>query len=461
MRKTLVVAAREYLAAVRTKTFLIGLLIMPIMMGGSIVLQFLLKDVVDTADRHYALIDRTAGAEFESVIKGAVAAQNKTTMDEAGTQVRPRFVVEIVKPRGTLTATGKPDDEAQRQRYELSQRVRRGQLRGFAEIRGGGPFRFPPPSKTGSAPAKNKPEERYVTLRYQSDRVTDTAFPRLAQDAVEKEVRNKLRRKRGLGNAEVEVLLHPVEFQSKGLTEWDAQKNEAREVSDQSRLASVAAPGGLMLLMFMVVLMGATPLMQGVVEEKMQRIAEVLLGSVRPFQLMMGKLIGMAGVSLTITAVYMAGAYWAAQHFGFASSLGPHLLVWFLVYQVLAALMYGSLFIAVGAACTDMKETQNLLWPVMLLASLPLFVLGNVLTEPNSPVALGLSFFPFATPMLMVARLGVPPGIPWWQPLLGVGVVLATTVLCVWAAGRIFRVGILMQGKGARLGEIFKWVFRG
>jgi ABC-type Na+ efflux pump permease subunit len=127
----------------------------------------------------------------------------------------------------------------------------------------------------------------------------------------------------------------------------------------------------------------------------------------------------------------------------------------------LAALMYGSLFIAIGAACTDMKETQNLLWPVMLLACLPMFVLGNVLQEPNSAVATSLSFFPFATPMLMILRLSIPPGVAVWQPLLGVVLVLATTLLCVWAAGRIFRVGILMQGKGAKLGEMLHWVFRG
>jgi ABC-type Na+ efflux pump permease subunit len=131
------------------------------------------------------------------------------------------------------------------------------------------------------------------------------------------------------------------------------------------------------------------------------------------------------------------------------------------VFQFLAALMFGSLFIAIGAACTDMKETQNLLWPVMLLASLPLFLMGTVLREPNAPVARGLSFFPFATPTLMIARQAVPPGIPWWEPVLGVVLVLATTVFCVYAAGRIFRVGILMQGKGARVGELLRWVFRG
>ncbi|HZY88882.1 MAG TPA: ABC transporter permease, partial [Gemmataceae bacterium] len=200
---------------------------------------------------------------------------------------------------------------------------------------------------------------------------------------------------------------------------------------------------------------------QGVVEEKMQRIAEVLLGSVRPFQLMLGKLLGMTGVSLTMAAVYLGGALWAAHRYGFAEYVPAELLVWFFVFQTLASLMYGSLFIAIGAACTDMRETQNFLWPVMLLATMPMFVIVNVLQEPSSAVSTGLSFFPFATPSLMIARQAVPPGVPWWQPALGAAGVLLTTLLCVWAAGRVFRVGLLMQGKGARLGEVARWVFRG
>jgi ABC-2 type transport system permease protein len=441
VRKTLVVAAREYLAAVRTKTFLIGLLIMPIMMGGSIVLQVLLKDVVDTADHHYALVDRTPGRKFTGVIKDAVADYNAKAVENG----------QRVRPPGRRAAT--PEDSKQ-QRFELSERVRKGELLGFLEI-----LDADSAPKGDSTPAgKERPKEQ-ILLRYQTNRVTDEAFTQLAKGAVEKNVRARVGKK--LSKQEALLFLTPVQLQPKGLSERDPKTGEVKEGSEESRLASLAAPAGLMMLMFMVVLMGATPLMQGVVEEKMQRIAEVLLGSVRPFELMMGKLVGMAGVSLTITAVYMSGALWAAQRFGFAGSLRPDLLAWFLAYQVLAALMYGSLFIAVGAACTDMKETQNLLWPVMLLASLPLFLLGNVLREPNSPVAVGMSFFPFATPMLMIARMAVPPGIAWWEPVLGVVLVLATTVLCVYAAGRIFRVGILMQGKGARLGELVKWVFRG
>jgi ABC-2 type transport system permease protein len=211
----------------------------------------------------------------------------------------------------------------------------------------------------------------------------------------------------------------------------------------------------------MLVLMTATPLMQGVVEEKMQRIAEVLLGSVSPFGLMLGKLLGMTAVSLTIACVYLGGGYWAAHRYGMAEHAPWGLLAWFVLFQTLAALTYGSLFIAVGAACTDMRETQNLLWPVMLLASLPMFVLASVLREPNSGVVTALSLFPFATPMLMIARQAVPPGVPWWQPVAGAAGMLLTTLLCVWAAGRVFRVGILLMGKGASPAEIARWVFRG
>jgi ABC-2 type transport system permease protein len=221
------------------------------------------------------------------------------------------------------------------------------------------------------------------------------------------------------------------------------------------------APFGLLMLMFMVVMVGATPLMQGVVEEKMQRIAEVLLGSVRPFQLMFGKLLGTVGVSLTLVAVYIGGAYYAANKYGYADRLPAEIVGWFFAYQVLAIILYGSLFIAVGAACSDMKETQSLMWPVMVMAMLPMFVAFIVIREPNSPFATWASFFPPATPMLMIARQAVPPGIATWQPVLGIVLVLLTALFCVYAAGRIFRVGILMQGKGAKIGDMVRWVIRG
>jgi ABC-2 type transport system permease protein len=448
MRKTLVVAGREYLAAVKTKTFLITLLIMPIMMGGSIVVQWLLKDLRDIKDKKFVVVDRSGGDLFK-VIQAAAKEYNSDDPKkgqiydpQTKQQIKPALVVENVAPSADVKL----------QRYELSERIRTGELVGFLEI---GPDVFATPDQKAPPQEKEKRE-----VRYQSNNLLYNDFSLWVTGVINKEVQQKRAAQKHYPLPEIQAILTPVQVESKGLTVKNA-RGEITDAPEQSRAAPLIVPIVLMLLMFMVIMVGATPLMQGVVEEKMQRIAEVLLGSVRPFQLMMGKLVGMVGVALTVVGVYLGGAYWAALHFGFAEYIPVDLLIWFVIFQVLAAFMYGSLFIAIGAACTDMKETQSLLLPVMLLVCIPMFVLGNVIREPNSSFATGLSFFPFATPLLMITRQAIPPGIDWWQPVLGALVVLATTILCVYAAGRIFRVGILMQGKGAKLGDLVKWIVRG
>jgi ABC-2 type transport system permease protein len=205
----------------------------------------------------------------------------------------------------------------------------------------------------------------------------------------------------------------------------------------------------------------AAPLMNSVLEEKMQRIAEVLLGSIPPFQLMLGKLLGSVAVSLTTATVYLVGTYAALERAGYAQYFPWHLIWWFVVFQALAVLMFGSIFIAIGAAVTDLKEAQSMMTPVMLLLIAPMFVWFNVVREPNSTIALAMSLFPPITPMLMIVRQAVPPGVPVWQPLVAITLVITATMVCVFAAGRIFRVGMLMQGKGAKVSEMIRWAIRG
>jgi ABC-type Na+ efflux pump permease subunit len=176
---------------------------------------------------------------------------------------------------------------------------------------------------------------------------------------------------------------------------------------------------------------------------------------------MLGKLLGTVGVATTLAAVYLGGAFLAARHYGFTAYLSPQIIAWFVLYQTLGVLLFGSLFIAVGAACTSAQEAQTLLMPVTITAMLPLFVLVNVINEPDGSLATGMSLFPPASPMLMVARLSISPGTPLWQPLAGVALVLLATMACVWAAGRVFRVGLLTQGQGAGVREILRWVWRG
>src|SRR5207245_2144883 len=161
----------------------------------------------------------------------------------------------------------------------------------------------------------------------------------------------------GLSLTKAAAVIQPVPLRSKALTRRDPRTGRIIDAPDESPINSILVPVILTMLMLMMLMVGTSPLMQSVMEEKMQRIAEVLLV------------------------------------------------------------------------------------PGVLLPTAPLLALTEVIRAPGSSFALGLSLFPFATSMLMTSRLAIPPGIPWWQPAAGVVIVLATTVACVYAAGRIFRVG--------------------
>lgn len=455
MRRVLVIAAREYNAAVRTKSFVIGIVLMPIMMGGGFVLQTLFKDQIDLQPRRFAIIDHTPGQQFYPLLARAAQVHNDKQA-AAKTPTKAAMILETVPLVGEANLSDL--------RLTLSERVRSGELTGFLEIGADivkplpGPLL--PEGLEAIALAKTAPPQGQA-LRYQTNRPSYEDFAKWAKAVLNMAVQARRAEARGVAPADLPGLVQPVPLLTKGLTTRDPQTGQVQEALDQSPVVALLLPFGLIMLMFMMVLVGSAPLMQGVVEEKMQRIAEVLLGSVQPFPLMMGKIIGMTGVSLTMGSIYLGGAYWAVHSYGYGEYLTTDIILWFLLFQVLALFMYGSLYAAVGAACSDLKEAQAMLMPITLISMIPLFLWINVLREPTSTFSIGVSLFPPATPMLMVARQAVPPGIPLWQPVLGVVLVLLTTLLCVYAAGRIFRVGILLQGKGAHFGDLVRWVLRG
>lgn len=454
MRKVLVIASREYQAAVRAKSFLVSLIFMPLLMLSSAGVQVLVDGKLEKRVQRFAVVDRTPGEKLYPLIAAAVQKRNAADRLDSDAEKQPRavFAVEAIAPSADTP------DAVLRQRYDLSEQVREGKLAGFLEI-GRDVIAVPAAPADGASPPGGALSDS-VIVRYQSNSLSADAFPRWVERVVNEATGAQRCAAAGLDMAQIQPLLHRVPLRVKGLNRRSSS-GAVEEVSDEERIIAFLVPAALTGLMFMVVMVAATPLMQGVIEEKAQRIAEVLLGSVRPFELMLGKLLGMTGVSLTLAAVYLGGSYWALQQFGLAEFLSAGLLAWFVVFQVLAALMYGSLFIAIGAACTDAKETQALMIPVVMLISFPLFALRNVLQEPNGTFAFWVSLFPFATPMLMIARLGQPAGVPWWQLALGVALVLGTTLLCVYAAGRIFRIGFLMQGKGAKLSDLARWILWG
>lgn len=438
MRKTLVVAMREYQAAVKTKAFIITLVAMPLFYTVMFAVQFALRDKVDTTDRNVAVLDQS-GAIFDAIEK---AAEDYNTQDiykgdgAERKQVKPKFLFEPASIDG---------DDLDQITLALSNKVRNKELFAFVTI--GPNVLKTDPSSAGS-------------VRYYSNTPTYDNLPDWLTTVINRRVKEIRFAAAGLDVAAIDEASRNVGVANLGLVSTDDAGN-IKAAEQTNRLANFLVPFATMMLMFIVVMVGASPLMQSVLEEKMQRIAEVLLGSVSPFELMLGKLLGMVGVSMTIATVYIVGAFIALQQAGYVQFFPGHIVWWFVLYLGLAVLMYGAMFIAIGAAVTDMKEAQSLMTPVMLLVFGPMILWANVMKEPQATFSIAASLFPPATPMLMIIRQSIPPGVPVWQPILGVILVALTTLFFVFAAGRIFRVGILMQGRGAKFGEMVRWVIRG
>jgi ABC-2 type transport system permease protein len=428
MGKTLVVASSEFSTLVRTKAFIVTLILMPLIMIASIVLTQAAKTATDTNTRTFAYVDRTG------VVGPALEAAARARNAGAEASGLPRYEPVAIQP------DGQSDDQV---RIELSDRVRSKDLYAFVEI-----------------PADIVNPDAADDVRYYSNSPSYIALPQWLRATVGAAVVSERFRAAAVDAKLVERLTRPTPVSNLGLFERDAAGGvEAAEEVDQREAAGV--PIAMLILMYVIVMASAPQLLNTVIEEKMSRISEVLIGSVSPFQLMMGKLLGCIGVSLLLAAIYMAGGLGVAAYFDVANTVSIAMAGWFLVFLTMAVLLFGAIFIAVGAACSDLKDSQSMMMPVMMLIMFPVFAFAFVLRAPDGNLALALSLFPTATPFLMLMRIALQPGPPLWQIVLSIAIMGLTTVAAVWAAGRIFRTGILMQGKSPTLGEMIRWVRAG
>lgn len=236
------------------------------------------------------------------------------------------------------------------------------------------------------------------------------------------------------------------------------------------------------ILMYMFIFIYGAQVMQGIIEEKTSKVVEVIVSSVRPFQLMMGKILGLATVgllqfliwiilmtSLTLLSLNFAGVSTeggveaaAAQNNSMGWLMETMNLPWgyiifcFLFYFLGGYLIYGALFAAVGSAVDSPAEAQQFMFPVtlpMLISYLSLFIF--ILREPDSPVSVWLSIIPFTSPIAMMGRLG--SDVPLWQLILSMLLLIGGFIFTTWVAGRIYRVGILMSGTKVNYKVLAKW----
>ncbi|WP_299756798.1 ABC transporter permease [uncultured Pontibacter sp.] len=324
------------------------------------------------------------------------------------------------------------------------------------------------------------------------------------ENMLEKEIENQRYLASGLDRETLDKIKANVSLTAINLSDQGEKDNNAI-------ITSVAGVAGAVIIYFFIFLYGVQ-IMRGVIEEKTSRIVEVMISSVKPFQLMMGKIVGIAAVGLTqfllwvilsfmaVTAVSAAfgvdaapspAAQYAAGQVAaqgeetalkdpasmenpegqdeFASTFNdiktsfanlPVALIFFsfLFYFLGGYLLYGSLFGAIGAAVDNETDTQQFMMPITIpLAIAFIMSYSIVLKNPDGPVAFWMSMIPLTSPIVMMVR--VPFGVPTWELLLSMGLLVAGFVFTTWIASRIYRVGILMYGKKVNYKELSKWLF--
>jgi ABC-2 type transport system permease protein len=226
--------------------------------------------------------------------------------------------------------------------------------------------------------------------------------------------------------------------------------------------------------------------LQGVIDDKASRVVELVISSVRPLHLMMGKVLGIGALGLLQFFLWglllFAGTTAAGpllSHFlrTQSSQLGatasteevlqaahislpaidPLLIVWFILFFLAGYLLYASLFAAIGSAVEQQQDAQGLMLPLTLLIVIPILFMPYVITNPHTSLSVALSLIPFFSPILMVARLAIG-GVAWWEGLVAYLLLVGAFIGAIWISARIYRIGILMYGQKPSLKEIWRWL---
>lgn len=405
------VIRREYLQRVRSKWFIAATVAMPIFMAAVVVIPAYFASKGERAARDIAIVDGT------NVLYARVAP----ALEEGGWTVHEeRWRADVVT--------------------ELRQQAADGLLGGFLLL-------DELTLETGEAImyATDRPSTmRQLTLR-----------STIARAALEYQLEQQ--------GVDVEAMLRGGELRIEMLSE--------EGVGIQDADFAVAYLGAFLL--YMGILIYAVAVMRATLEEKTSRIVEVIISSMKPWHLMLGKILGVGAVSLTQIGIWLvAGTLLfvtglpmliaARPELGTLSSISDALpsvgmLALFVGFFVFGFFMYSGLYAAVGAMCNTDEEAQQAQFPIIMFIIVPILLVMNVIENPMTPMATGLSLFPLFTPILMWARVA-GGGVPAWQVGLSFVIMALATVAIAWVAGRIYKVGILMAGKRPTLPELWRWV---
>jgi ABC-2 type transport system permease protein len=419
VNRILAVIRREYLERVRTKAFWISTLLVPIFLGAVMILPAWLAARA-AGDFSVAVLD-LSGRFFDPIEKEV--SQRLSGEDE-------KLSVTLVRQEPG------PDPEATRER--LKEEVQRKSYEGLLVI---------PPAM----PDEGQPE--YVALNVAAFRLLSViersvndvmVADRLTNAGLDPEAVNELTRRVGLRTLKL----------GKG----------GEETSDRGQTFMLAYI--FVMIIYITVLMYGIYVMRGVLEEKSSHVVEVVISTVKPFELMLGKILGIGAVGLTQFVIWSAlmaaiSAPGAAAAVGISGmelpTIPAQLLVFFVIYFVLGFLLYGTLYAGIGAAFDTEQEAQNFQGMVTMFLVIPLVLMMQILNQPDGTLSVVLSLVPFFTPMLMFLRMTLTQ-VPAIQLAASVVLMVGAILACTWLVAKIYRVGILMHGSKPKLKDLIRWV---
>jgi ABC-2 type transport system permease protein len=401
------IARREYLERVRAKSFLVMTVLIPALMGGVIFFMSMMGGSMGSG-QHIAVI--TDNPQFAADLQtefGAGPGGQKPVVDAYS-----------------------PSEPGIRERLDGELKSKNAKLDGYLVV-------------TPAAAPGGRPGFEW-TPKVQSDVITRGRVADAARTAL---TREQLTRS-GMSSAQVDGLLKPVELSS------------ASGKGDHAG-AAVASAYGMYFLMYFVILFYGMNVARSIIEEKTSRVFEVLLATIKPAEMLAGKVIGVGAVGLTQVGIWIVLAVGALKYGTMGAGL--HVLpsagqtVLFVVFFLLGYLLYSSVAAALGAMTNSEQELQQMQIFLMLPLIVSSLVIWIVITNPDGAISKGFSFFPFTTPLIMYSRVIV--GHPGALQIAGSILLLVVTIAIVlWLASRIYRVGILMYGKKPNLPEIMRWL---
>jgi ABC-2 type transport system permease protein len=433
MKKFLAVVKREYIQRVRAKMFIVSTILLPTVISlFGIVPAIILS--IETPPLRVAVVDQTGKMYPE--LKQSLESDSSVP-DSQPDPNQPRGLPRRALGGFRLEEVDVTNQSLDEIRARLNQRLNARQLDGYLIL---------PPDfvSTGKAEFFNRNPGDIVSAR-----TLQTALNRATREQrlIDAKVDNKTR----------QDLFKPVDLEGVRVSASGQERDSG---------SSFVIVFGVGFVMYLSILMYGQIILGSVVEEKETRIAEILFSSVKPFTLMMGKLVGVSFVALTQLTIWgLAFSAFALYGVNLLASRGITTRVpgvplihyfYFALFFLLGYFMYATLYALVGSMVTTAQEGGQLAMPIILILAVSFYLFWPVSRSPDSPLAFWVSIFPFSAPVAMLVRI-VTQTPPLWQIALSLAIGFGTVLVIMYAASRIYRVGMLMYGKRASIPEAIRW----